>query len=393
LHPLTQLFELREKYVVGLMSGTSIDGIDAALIRIQGNGFSTVWELVAFDIYTYPVRLQKELLTLATTAHWDADHLCRLNVVVAEYFARAVKQISQKAGIPWEQIHLIGSHGQTIRHLPESVPLHGFPVAATLQIGEPAVIAKRCGVVTVGDFRPADLALGGNGAPLVPFCDFLLLRSPDWNRGVLNIGGIANLTVLKKNCTGDEVVAFDTGPGNMILDGLTQKLFLRPFDLDGALARQGHVVPRLLEKWQQHPYFEKSPPKSTGREAFGERFLAEMLTATAEQYAALDLLATATELVARTIAHAYQQFILPTCHFHELIVSGGGVRNPVLMQALTQNFRPTLIKSSAEFGIPADAKEAICFAILANETVSGNSNNLPSATGAVRKTILGKICL
>jgi len=390
LQPLFHLFQLSEKYVVGLMSGTSVDGIDAALLRIQGNGVATTWELVAFEVYAYPPALQQDILALATSPTWDANAVCRLNVVIAEYFARAVGQIARRAGIPLAQIHLIGSHGQTIRHLPQRVTVHDFPVVATCQIGEPAVIAKRCGIVTVGDFRPADLALGGNGAPLVPYCDYILLRSPDLNRGILNIGGIANLTALKKNCLLGEVVAFDTGPGNMLLDGLAQKLFLQPFDRDGALAQQGGVVPELLEKWLRHPYFEITPPKSTGREAFGEPFLREILAA---KHPALDLMATTTELVARSIACSYRKFILPTSPFHELIVSGGGALNPVLMAALARNFSGVAVKSSAVYGLPVDAKEAICFAILANETISGNYNNIPSATGASHPTILGKICL
>lgn len=393
MHPLFHLSQLHEKYVVGLMSGTSVDGIDAALLRIQGNGFATAWELVAFEVYAFPPALRQDILSLATAPTWDADAVCRLNVVVAEYFARAVEQIARRGGIPLTQIHLIGSHGQTIRHLPQSVVLHDFPIVATCQIGEPAVIAKRCGIITVGDFRPADLALGGNGAPLVPYCDYILLRSTELNRGVLNIGGIANITVLKKNCTPGEVVAFDTGPGNMLLDGLTQKLFQLPFDLDGALAQQGQVVPELLEKWLRHPYFEIPPPKSTGREQFGEPFLRKILADSADTYPAVDIMATTTELVARSISTACQNFISSDDRFHELIVSGGGALNPVLMVALAENFPGIAVKPSAAFGIPVDAKEAICFAILANETIAGNYNNLPSATGASHPTILGKICL
>lgn len=393
MYSLRELIEKDEKYVVGLMSGTSIDGIDAALVRIRGNGFNSVWELVAFDVYEYPVSLRKALLELTTATNWNADRLCRLNVVIAEYFALAVKLITEKAGISLEQIHLIGSHGQTIRHLPETEKINDYPVAATCQIGEPAVIAKRCGVVTVGDFRPADLALGGSGAPLVPFFDFLWLRSTRLNRGVLNIGGVANLTVLPKNCTLDDVTAFDTGPGNMILDGLMQQLFQRDYDRDGELARQGDIVDELLEKWLQHPYFSRKPPKSTGRETFGDVFVGNILSETTGQVSATDLIATSTEFVAASISQAYQEFVQPNCDFQELIVSGGGAQNPAIMQALSQKFHPVTVKSSTDTGLPVDAKEAVCFAILANETVSGNFNNIPSATGASRKTILGKICL
>jgi anhydro-N-acetylmuramic acid kinase len=280
LSKLFTLLQKPEKYVIGLMSGTSIDGIDAALIRIQGQGLQTKWELIAFEIFSYPAELRQQLLELTTATQWNADQFCRMHYLVAEYFARAAKNLCQMAHISLDQIDLIGSHGQTLRHLPNPVTLVDYTIRATLQIGEPSLIAKRCGVVTVGDFRPADVALGGNGAPLVPYCDFLLLRSETLNRGVLNIGGIANLTLLHRGCKLNEVLAFDTGPGNMLLDGLMQKLFHQTYDHDGRIAKSGQVHTELLSYFLAHPYFKRLPPKTTGREEFGAGFIHEWLRKT-----------------------------------------------------------------------------------------------------------------
>ena len=394
MHPLHAIIHKPEKLIIGLMSGTSIDGIDAALVYVKGNGFQTKWELIAFDIFGYPPSLRQELIEFASTEFWKADQFCRLNVVVGEYFALAAKQLCEKAAVPLEQVDLIGSHGQTIRHLPQASDLHNFSVRATLQIGEPAVIAKRCGIITVADFRPADVAVGGNGAPLVPYVDFLCFHSDHLNRGILNIGGIANLTLLPRAGTLSQVIAFDTGPGNMLIDGITRHFFQKDYDQNGELARRGTVVAPLLLRWLEQPYFQKAPPKTTGREAFGEPFESQVLTDAAKmQIKPADLLATLTAFTAFSIFQAYQKFILPQTRLDELIVSGGGSRNKFLMQCLENYFQPVKIRKSDDLGVPVDAKEALSFAILANETVNGRVNNVPGATGASQATILGKICL
>lgn len=391
---LLTLLQKTEKYVIGLMSGTSIDGIDAALLRIQGYGLQTKWELLAFEIFHYPAVLRQQLLDMATAVEWHADQFCRTNFLVAEYFAQAVKNLCQHAHLPLDQIDLIGSHGQTLRHLPNPVLQADYTIRATLQIGEPAVIAKRCGVVTVGDFRPADVALAGNGAPLVPYCDFLLLRSETQHRGVLNIGGIANLTWLNRGCKLNTVLAFDTGPGNMLLDGLMQKLFHQAYDHHGQMANSGQVHTGLLSHFLAHPYFKRLPPKSTGREEFGAGFIQAWLQKSEDlAISAPDVMATATELVAVTIFHAATRLISTCLPLDLLIVSGGGANNITLIRRLQHYFKMTVVQSSAAWGIPVDAKEAICFAILANETIHGIPNNVPTATGAGAPTVLGKICL
>lgn len=383
-----------EKLIVGLMSGTSIDGIDAALVRVKGNGLQTKWELIAFDVYSYPDWLRNELIALSTASEWNANRFCQLNVLVAEYFAKAATAICQTAKIAMTDLDLIGSHGQTVRHLPEPVDEHGILVRATLQIGEPAVIANRCQVTTVGDFRPADLALGGQGAPLVPYCDQIMFQSRQHNRGLLNIGGIANFTVLARGGGLDNIIAFDSGPGNMLLDGLMHHFYQRPYDENGQVAQSGCVNQELLHEWMQQPYFRKNPPKTTGREVFGADFLATVLKqADRQKMTASDIIATVTDWVAFSVYDAYQQFIQPQINLDELIVAGGGALNRTLMRALQNYFSPISVCVSDAYGVPADAKEAICFAILANETIAGNFNNVPSATGANRAAILGKICL
>jgi anhydro-N-acetylmuramic acid kinase len=300
--------------------------------------------------------------------------------------------IGEKAGIKISEIDLIGSHGQTVRHLPAPENHYEFEIRATLQIGEPSVISNRCGVVTVSDFRPADMALGGEGAPLVPYCDYILLRSKKLNRAALNIGGISNMTVLPKKCTPNEVVAFDTGPGNMVIDGLMRTFYNQDYDADGKIAESGKVHPEILNSLIQHPYFAKQPPKSTGREQFGQAFLDQLLSIFVVNISPADIVATTTEFIAFSIFHAYQSFIQHQVKLEELIVSGGGAHNLTLINALKKYFNPTIIKTSTEFGISIDAKEAICFAILANETIQGNFNNMPTVTNAKSPTILGKIC-
>jgi len=393
VHPIIKLLHKKEKLVVGLISGTSIDGIDTALVQIARFGQETTWKLIEFDTYPYADQLKQELFVLATAENWNANRFCRLNVVVAEAFARAVFQICEKAGIKISEIDLIGSHGQTIRHLPAPESFYDFEIRTTLQIGEPSVISNRCGVVTVGDFRPADMALGGEGAPLVPYCDFILLRSEKMNRAALNIGGISNITILPKNCSQNEVIAFDTGPGNMIIDHLMRLFYGQDFDENGNIAASGKIHPEILDLLIKHPFFAKKPPKSTGREQFGQLFLDQLFSIFPANTSPADLIATTTEFIAFSIFHAYQSFIQHHTKLDELIVSGGGAHNLLIIKALKKYFYPVVVKTSTDYGILIDAKEAICFAILANETIHGNHNNLPTVTNAKSSTILGKICL
>jgi anhydro-N-acetylmuramic acid kinase len=400
--PMQHLFTVAqkpEKLVVGLISGTSADGIDAALVRIRGNATAVLphadrLKLEAFATFSYPAVLREQLLSASLTGAGSVDLICRLNVAVGECFAKAALAIIEQAGRKPEEIDLIGSHGQTVHHLPFAEPLAGVPTAGTLQIGEPSLIAKRTGIITVADFRPADMALGGQGAPLVPFLDYMAFHSAQISRGVLNIGGIANLTILKKGGTLGEVIAFDTGPGNMVIDALAQKYFGKPFDEGGALAAQGKVSEALLAELLRHSYFAKAIPKSTGREEFGGTYVEQLVRrAIALHVSPHDTLATAAALTVETILSGARLLENKHGRMDELVVSGGGTHNRTLMAMLRDRVAPAKVTTTDDYGLPGDAKEAVLFAVLANETVCGHAGNVPSVTGARTATVLGKICL
>lgn len=383
-----------DKLIIGLISGTSIDGVDAALVRVRDHSRNTRIEVKAFATLPYPADLRAQLLDAARPGHGSSDVLCRLNVAIGEWFAHAAKDLVSMAGIPLSKIDLIGSHGQTLHHLPVADAIDGIPSRGTLQMGEPSVIAKRTGVITVADFRPADMAVGGQGAPLVPYVDHLLFASKSKARGVLNIGGIANLTVLKKDCRAREVVAFDTGPGNMVIDELMRELFGKDYDEGGRTAGQGSVYQPFLEELLRHSYFLKPPPKSTGREEFGKEYCGRVLAqARSHDLNRVDIIATVTALTAHAVCCGARLVVERCGALGELIVSGGGSSNAFLMEALRRCFAPVGVITSDAYGIPSDAKEAICFAVLANETVSGYPSNLPSVTGAMMPAVLGKICM
>jgi anhydro-N-acetylmuramic acid kinase len=347
--------------VAGLISGTSVDGIDVAVADIGER-----IQVVATTTVPYPPEVRSAILSVSNaTTHTGT--IARLNFLLGELFAEAL----QKAGVPLETIELIGSHGQTIFHEGEPVEYLGRKIASTLQIGEAAVIAARTGIQTIADFRPSDLAAGGKGAPLVPFLDYQLFRHPELARIALNIGGIANITVIPAAAQADDVIAFDTGPGNMVMDALAP-----PFDRDGERARVGKVNAALLDRLLTDPYYRRDPPKSCGREQYGAEFARET---------GIDI-ATATELTAWTIALAIERYP----HTREVIVSGGGAHNGYLMERLSALVRAR-VTTTAEFGIGVDTKEAILFALLAYQTFHGRAGNLPSATGARKAVILGKI--
>lgn len=389
---LERLFRKKKKLVVGLMSGTSADGMDAALVEITGAGAATTVRQIAFRTFPYPAGYTRFLLTHSDAATARLDEIARLNVLVAEFSADAVARIARAGKRRLADVDLIGSHGQTIQHLPAPVRRFGKTVRATLQIGDPSVIAKRTGVVTVGGFRTGDVAVGGSGAPLVPLFDYLTLRSARASRGVLNLGGIANITILPKNCGAADVVAFDTGPGNMLIDALMARWYRRPFDRDARIASRGRILPDLMRTMLRHPYFALRPPKSTGREAFGREFLAAIIAA-ARSAPKEDVVATVTEFTPLSVYQQYLAFVRRRRPIDELFVSGGGVHNPAIMEALQDYFHPIPVRTTAEAGISPDAKEAVCFALLANETIAGHPGNVPGATGAARQTVLGTIAL
>jgi anhydro-N-acetylmuramic acid kinase len=309
-------------------------------------------------------------------------------------YVAAIKSLCNKIKFPLNQIDLIGSHGQTIHHLPKKEKLFGYNTSSTLQIGDPSVIAKLTGILTVGDFRVGDVALGGQGAPLVPYFDYIIFHSNKKNRALLNIGGISNFTILNKKSKVDEVLAFDTGPGNMLIDYLTKKFFNKNYDKDGKFAGKGKLNSNLFEFLKRNDDFiERKPPKSTGREYYGKDFLNKIVN----KFLMLpneDVIRTATMFTAYAVYRNYEKFIAKNAEIDELIVSGGGARNPILVSDLKKYFGKSVeVKNIESLGISSDAKEAICFAVLANENISGNETNIPRVTGASRKTILGKICL
>ena len=383
--------------VLGLMSGTSADGIDVALVRITGaakrSPSTPRAQLFNFAAFPYPPAVRDAVLRLANGAATTTREISQLNFRLGELFAAAALRACRKFRVSPRRITLIGSHGQTLYHQGAPSQFLGARVASTLQLAEPAIITERTGITTIADFRPADMAAGGQGAPLVPFVDYLLYRHPRRGRVALNIGGIANVTVIPAAASREDVFAFDTGPGNMIIDALAAH-FTRGrlrYDRDAQLARRGRLVPELLDNLLAHPFFRKAPPKSAGREEFGAPYVARLIaTAKRRRVRPNDLIHTITAFTSVSIARAFRNFILPRARVDELIISGGGARNPLLVAYLAALLPSLKIISADEFGVPGDAKEAFAFAVLACETWRRHPNNLPSATGARHPAILGK---
>ena len=406
-----ELLKRNKKRVIGLMSGTSVDGIDAAIVEITGHGLETEVDLLAFETFPFPSGVPQRILALCQPDTGRVDDICKMNFYIGHLFAEAVKHILQKSGMRASDIDLIGSHGQTIHHLPEThqslkkpvfdngknrAEAHIIKKPSTLQIGEPAVIAHETGIPTIADFRVADMAAGGQGAPLVAYPDYLLFQDSVKTVGLLNIGGIANITVLPANGTINSVCAADTGPGNMCIDAVITEITQgsERYDKDGKRAAQGTPYQPLIDEWLQHPFFHLSPPKTTGREMFGHTYAIECLAA-CRKHALSDnaCIATLTELTVQTIANYIARFVTEQNPIDTLYVSGGGVHNQTIMRRLSELLSDTAVESVDNSGISADAKEAIAFAILANETLHGNAGNLPSATGASVRKVLGKFVL
>lgn len=370
--------------VAGIMSGTSLDGIDVAIVDIRGRRIHPV----AFRSAPYNQRVRKAILGVSNTTTTTAE-IARLHFLLGHLYAKAVQETCRRARIPLKSIELIGCHGQTIFHQGEQRPFLGRPVATTLQIGEASVIAEALGVPVVSDFRTRDMAAGGKGAPLVPFLDYLLFRHPKKGRVALNIGGIANISAIPPNASPGDVIAFDTGPGNMVIDTLTAEFTKgrERFDRDGRIAAEGCLDHRLLDQWLAGPYYRQPPPKTAGREQYGADFIA----ATKQRFPLRDLITTCTALTAATIALGIEHFVKPRMRVDELIAAGGGVHNRTLMGYL-QAFLPGVpITRTTDFGIDPDAKEAVAFAVLAHETYHRRASNVPSATGARHAVILGKV--
>jgi anhydro-N-acetylmuramic acid kinase len=382
--------------VLGMMSGTSADGIDVALASVSGAPPSLAAKLLGHTSVKFPGALRKEILRVAEQQPITSGELSQLNFRLGEAFGDAAIAACREFGISRKRVSLIGSHGQTIFHQGRPVACFGSATASTLQIGEPSVIAARTGITTVGDFRPADMALGGQGAPLVPYVDYLLYGHAKLGRVSLNLGGIANITVLPRKAKPQEVFAFDTGPANMLIDALVAH-FTRGrqrYDEYAALAMKGRSLPALLDNLMRDPYLKLAPPKSTGREYYGHAYLKKLLALGRRQRAKPnDLIRAATIFTAISVVDALNRFVLRKTAIHQLIVSGGGANNPLILAQLSAALPGIEVLPSSRLGIPEDAKEAFAFALLAYETIHQRPSNLPSATGARGPAILGKMSL
>lgn len=375
------------------MSGTSLDGIDAAIVEITTNNDGIEIKQLAYTEGSFPTGYKELVLKNSLKDSSNVEDICRLNFVIPQLYAEALKEACAQINFPLCQLDLIGSHGQTIHHLPAKTDMLGYATGSTLQIGDPSVLAKLTGVVTVGDFRPGDIALGGQGAPLVPYFDYKICSSKEKNRALLNIGGISNISAIMKNSGPDKLIAFDTGPGNMMIDILMKKFYDKDYDENGATAVRGKVDEKLLQAISDNDkYLNVAPPKSTGREHYNEAFINAILSGF-NALSCEDIIATFSAYTALAIHINYSQYIEPLFRLDEMYVSGGGVRNKFVLQSLQKYFTNTAIKNFEELGISSDAKEAVCFAFLANETINGTPNNIIKATGASRPAILGKICL
>jgi anhydro-N-acetylmuramic acid kinase len=380
--------------VAGVMSGTSADGIDVAVVRLADHPHGR-FELIGHAEYPYPKKVRAAVLAAMNASQANVANLARLNFLLGELYSEAVLATEQQFRV---KVDLVGCHGQTLYHQGEPQRFLGRKLTATWQTGESAIIAARVGAPVVSDFRPADMAAGGKGAPLVPFLDYLLFRDARVGRIVQNIGGIANLTAIPAGAAASDVIAFDTGPGNMVIDAVTEDLFRQPFDRGGKIAASGKVLDKVIGKFLQRDFFKSNPPKTAGREEFGREFVRDFLQ-TCRGSRKQDVVATATALTANSIADAVRRFVIKNSNvakkkaFHEMILSGGGAKNATLVSMLTIELAPleVRLRFSDEFGLPSAAKEAVAFAVLAHETWHTRASNVPSATGASRAVVLGKI--
>jgi len=387
--------------VAGVMSGTSADGINVAIVRITKHTKgqeAPSFALLAHNEYPFPAAVRRSILGMMNAELARVADLARLNFLLGELYAEAVYKTARKHRV---KLDLVGCHGQTLYHQGTAERFLGRKLAATWQTGEGAVVAARLGVPVVSDFRPADMAAGGKGAPLVPFLDYLLYRDRRVGRIAQNIGGIANLTAIPPSASVGQVLAFDSGPGNMVIDAAMEELFGKRYDRDGSIAASGSVLEDVVAQLLRASFFRQKPPRTAGREEFGREYAGRFIEL-CRGARKPDIIATATALTARSIAAAIQRFVLPQFkvrgrtgreHEQQLIVSGGGAKNPTLMALLRDAIAPLGISLhfSDEFGIPAEAKEAVAFALLAHETWHRRPSNVPSATGAKRPAILGKI--
>jgi len=415
---LARLFNARRRRIVGLMSGTSADGVDAALVEVETladrEDRPLAWELTDFLQIPYGEAVRAEIMAVQEGGDQVRERLTRLHFVLGNLFADAVEALVRDSGTPVETIDLVASHGQTVCHFPRidrarsprglALPgseawgrgdgAGGWVSPATLKIGEPAVIAERTGIAVLSNFRSRDVAAGGTGAPLVPLVDHLLFSDPDRSRLALNVGGIANLTALRAGAGAEAVTAFDTGPGNMVLDALMELLTggERTMDEGGALARKGTVAEGIVEAFLDDPWFRRPPPRAAGRGEFGADYARTFLErCRGERLSDASILATATALTARAVHDGYARFVAPEGAVEEVIVSGGGAHNVALLESLAGVFRPVAVVTSDYYGLDVDAKEATAFALLGHLSLNGEPGNLPRVTGARHPVVLGDL--
>ena len=374
---------------VGLMSGTSLDGIDAALVEIKGSGINTKVNLLEFETFKIPTEIKNEIKKACLEDKSSVDLICSLNFKLGNLFADAVIDILDKANIDIEQLDYIASHGQTIYHIPKD--REGL-VKSTLQIGEASVIAYKTNTLVVSNFRVMDMAANGEGAPLVPYTEYILYSEKEKGIALQNIGGIGNVTVLPESNLIDDIFAFDTGPGNMAIDEACNILFGIPYDKDGKIASSGVVNDEMLNELMKMKYIHEKPPKTTGREDFGQRFVEKII----HKYSELkseDIVATLTMFTAKSISYNYKKFIIPNNKLEKVIIAGGGAHNKTLIKFIKEELNDVDVLIQEDLGFSSDAKEAIAFAVLGNETLNNNFSNVPSATGANEKVILGQITM
>ena len=391
---LLSILKKKKRKVIGLLSGTSADGIDACLVEIShlDNGIKV--NQLGFKTFPFPPDVQKAILKAADPSYQNLDEALRMDVALGEVFAEAVLSLVKSLRLKTSDIDLIGSHGQTIRHLPKLTSTIRKKVRASFQIGNPSVIASRTGIITVGDFRVSDIAAGGEGAPLAPLAHFMLFEKKNTPQAILNLGGISNFTILFGNNKVEDVFGFDTGPANMAVDSLMKRLFKRNYDKKGEVALSGKVNSRLLNILKKNPFFDSKPPKSTGREEFGENFVRQILKYKGRfSINEEDVIATTSELVVWSIWDAYRKFVMPKTKIKRLVVAGGGAHNRYFIKRLSELFYPVEVLTSDKLGYDPDFLESIIFALLADLTISGIPGNIPKVTGAKKPAILGKICL
>ena len=388
-HPLLNLWNKPSRLVVGLMSGTSADGIDAVLTQITGYGPCTTVKQLGFYFQPFDTATRQAILDICSGESGGTREVCLLSTHLGRLYADAVGHLLEQTDT--ESVDLIGCHGQTVYHIPEETPYLHTTIRGTLQIGDPSYLAERFSCPVVSDFRIRDMAAGGLGAPLVPYTEYLLYRSETEDVALQNIGGIGNITLLPAGCTLDQVIAFDTGPGNMVMDALVMRITdcKMGYDDCGKLAASGKIIPELLARMMDDPYLAMKPPKTTGREYYGADYVNKLLSW--GNYDLVDVLTTATAFTAETIAHSLRNFAskMPA----RLVVAGGGSRNPTLLRFLQQALPEVTVQTQEDLGMDSDAKEAVAFAILANEAIFGSCNNAPSATGAKHGVVMGRINL